>query len=325
MFAIHCDMFGGPEVMAWRETPAPLPGAGDVLIKVHAAGLNRADLLQRQGKYPPPEGASPILGLEVAGEITGVGSDVKRWKTGDKVCALLAGGGYAEYAVASAAHCLPVPENLSMTEAAVLPEAVATVWTNVFEAGRLQPNETLFVHGGSSGIGTTAIRLAKLHGARVVVTAGSDEKAAACLRLGADIAINYKTHDFVEEVTRQTGNVNVVLDMLGGDSINRNLQILAPMGRHISIATQQGRTASVDLRLVMMKRLWLTGSTLRARSDAEKARLIAEIEVKAWPWVREGQLKPLIFKTWPIKNAAEAHKVMESSAHIGKMALEVTG
>ena len=324
MHAIRCRAPGGPEVMEWAEAETPKPQAGEVLIKVAAAGVNRADTLQRQGKYPPPKGASDIMGMEVSGTVAG--GDMKRFKPGNRVCALLSAGGYAEYVAVPEGQCLPLPDDISFTEGAALPECIATVWANVFDTAALKPGETLLVHGGSSGIGTTAIQMAKLFGAKIFVTAGSDEKCDACKKLGADLAINYKNEDFVEAVARVTNGagVNVVLDMVGGDYIARNLAALAPFGRHVSIATQQGRSATIDLRDVMMKRLTITGSTLRTRSPAEKARLIAEVEKNIWPWVLKHSLKPLIYRVFQIKNAGEAHKMMESGAHIGKMVLEVT-
>lgn len=302
----------------------PQPSSGEVLIKIAAAGVNHADLLQRKGKYPPPQGASEILGLEVAGEVSALGPKTSRWKVGDKVCALLSGGGYAEYVAVSEEHCLAIPACLSMREAAALPEAVATVWANLFQAAKLTPADTVLAHGGSSGIGTTAIQMVKLFGAKIFVTVGSEAKAEACRKLDADLVINYKTEDFVERVLQATNGqgTNIVLDMVGGDYVNRNLAALAPLGTHISIATQQGRMASVDLRLVMQKRLTLTGSTLRARPNDEKARLIDEIRQNVWSWVAGGKLKPLIYQCFSIKNAAEAHKVMESGAQIGKIVLE---
>ncbi|MDE2030570.1 MAG: NAD(P)H-quinone oxidoreductase [Alphaproteobacteria bacterium] len=326
MHAIICDGSGPPEVMRIAAHPMPVPGEGEVLIKVAAAGVNRADILQRKGKYPPPPGASDILGMEVAGIVAAHGANVRRWETGDKVCTLLAGGGYAEYAVAPENHCLPVPESLSLTEAALLPEAVVTVYANIFEDGHLRPRETILVHGGSSGIGTTAIQMVKLHGADIIVTAGSDEKCDACRKLGADAAINYNGADFAEAVKAVTNGrgVDIVLDMVGGDYVMRNLSVLAPRGRHLSIATQKGVRAEVDVGLVMRKRLTITGSTLRGRDEAEKARLIAGIEEKIWPWVMDGRLKPVVFQAFPLKNAGQAHKVMESGAHIGKIALEVS-
>lgn len=325
MHALLCPVFGDADVLQWRETAMPKAGAGEVLIKVFCAGVNRADILQRQGKYPPPPGASDILGLEVAGEIAGLGEGVSRWRVGDRVCALLAGGGYAEYVAVPQGQCLPVPDGVSMRDAAALPEAVATVWANLFEAGDLKEGETALVHGGGSGIGSTAIQMAKLAGANIFVTVGSDVKAEACRALGADLVINHATEDFVAAVLKATDSkgVDVVLDMVGGAYVNRNLTALAAFGRHVSIATQAGRLAEVDLRLLMQKRLVLTGSTLRARSLPEKARLIAEIEKKAWGWVKNGQLKPLICHFYPIKNAVEAHKMMESGQQIGKIVLEV--
>lgn len=325
MHAIICPEFGPPDVLRWEKADTPQPKVGEILIKISYAGLNRADLMQRQGKYPPPEGASSIMGMEVSGEVAAVGTGVQRWKIGDKVCALLSGGGYAEFATAPEGQCLPIPANLSLREAAALPEALATVWANVFESGGLKAGESVLVHGGSSGIGTTAIQMAKLFGAKIFVTVGNEEKAEACRRLGADLVINYQTNDFVAEVENATGKrgVDVVLDMVGGDYVNRNLSVLAPHGRHVSIATQKGRMANVDIGLLMRKRAILTGSTLRGRSIEEKSRIIAEIEKKVWPWVAEGKLKSLVYKSYPIKNAAEAHKMMESGAHIGKIALEV--
>lgn len=326
MKAILCRGYGEPEVMDWVESPMPEPADDEVLIKVSCAGVNRADLLQRQGKYPPPDGASHIIGMEVSGEVAAIGINVKRWKLGDKVCALLSGGGYAEFAVAHETHCLPVPENISMVEAASLIETIATVWANVFQTAGLETGETILVHGGSSGIGTTAIQLAKIFGAIIFVTAGSDEKCMACEELGADLAINYRAEDFVAAIRTATNNygVDVVLDMIGGDYVPRNLSVLAPFGRHVSIATQKGKDILIDMRQIMMKRLTLTGSTLRSRSTEEKGLLVHEIEEKIWPYVISGRFKSLIYKALPIKNAAEAHKLMESSQHIGKIVLEVS-
>jgi putative PIG3 family NAD(P)H quinone oxidoreductase len=324
MHFIECRGAGGPDVLRWSERPTPQPKAGDVLIKVAAAGINRADILQRQGNYPPPEGAGDILGMEVSGEIVALGSGVKRWKVGDKICALLAGGGYAEYAAASETQCLPAPKNLSLAEAAALPECVVTVWANLFEAGNLQPGQTALVHGGSSGIGTTAIQMAKAFGARIFITAGSDEKCDACKKLGADLAINYKREDFVGIIKRETKDrgVDVVLDMVGGDYVARNLSILAPQGRHVSIAVQSGKQATVDIWHIMRKQLIVTGSTLRHRAASEKARLMRAVEEKIWSHIKKGSVKPLIYNTFPMRNAADAHKLMESGAHIGKIVLE---
>ena len=323
---IECKGFGAPEVMVWGEREMPMPRADEMLIKISASGVNRADTMQREGRYPPPEGASDILGMEVSGVVVAKGESIKRFKIGDKICALLSGGGYAAYVAAPEAQCLFVPDNLSMIEAAGVIEAVATVWANVFEAGQLKKGETFLVHGGSSGIGSFAIQMAKTCGAKVLVTAGDERKCKACLDLGADVAINYKENDFVkviEDATKGCG-VDVILDMVGGDYVPRNLSILAPLGRHVSIATQKGRKITIDLREVMQKRLILTGSTLRGRSASEKARLIKAIEKKAWDWIKTGKVKPLISNVLQIKNAAEAHKMMESGTHIGKIVLEVT-
>jgi putative PIG3 family NAD(P)H quinone oxidoreductase len=308
------------------EGPVPTPGPGEVLIRVAAAGVNRPDVAQREGKYPPPPGASPILGLEVAGTIAAVGRDAGPWHEGDAVCALLAGGGYAEYAVAPAAQCLPVPKGLSLVEAAGLPETYFTVWTNVFQRGRLQAGESFLVHGGTSGIGTTAIQLASAFGARVFATAGSDEKCEACVRLGAKAAINYRTQDFVEEAKRLTEGrgVNLILDMVGGPYLQRNMKALAVEGRLVQIAFLQGSKVEVDLMPMMLKRLTLTGSTLRSRSVEEKGAIGRELQEKVWPLLEAGRMKPVIYQTFPLEQAAEAHHLMESSAHIGKIVLTVT-
>lgn len=320
--AIHVE----DEALVWRSAPMPGSGAGDVLIRVAAAGVNRADLLQRRGKYPPPADASPILGLEVAGEIAAVGADVTRWRVGDKVCALLGGGGYAEYAAAPAEHCLPVPAGLPLTHAAALPEAIITVYANLFDNTGLKAGDCVLVHGGASGIGTAAIQMLRLAGMDVIVTVGRDEKAQACRDLGAKAVINYNTEDFVEGVKRETGvhGVQAVLDMVGGDYVNRNLACLAKGGRHISIATQKGRMAEVDIGAVMRGQLILTGSTLRGRNREEKARLTQAVEEKIWPFVEKNHYKPLISNVFDIKQADAAHKMMESGAHIGKIVLEVS-
>ena len=323
---VACNGFGGPEVLHQSMSPVPTLGQGEVLIEVVAAGLNHADLLQRQGKYPPPPGASEILGMEVSGTIVAVDGDAKRWQIGDKVCALLTGGGYARYVAVSARQCLPVPPGISVRDAAALPEAIVTIYANLFDAAGLKPNEIALIHGGASGIGTTAIQIIKALGGTVFVTVGSPEKAAACRHFGADLAIDYKTEDFVAAIRATTAGrgVDVVLDMVGGPYVNRNLDILAPFGRHISIATQSGKMAEVDIRLLMQKRLVITGSTMRGRSEDEKARLLSEIEAKIWPLVTEGKIKPVIYQSFPLKNVVEAHKVMESGAHIGKIVLEVS-
>ena len=326
MSCIECTGFGAAEVMRLASRPIPVAGEGEVLIKVKSAGINRADLLQRQGKYPPPAGVSDILGLEVSGTIAALGTDTKRWKVGDKVCALLSGGGYAQYVAALETHCLSVPENIDLGEAAGLIEAVTTVYTNLFESSAVQKGETVLVHGGSSGIGTMAVQMLKTAGAKVFVTVSSEEKAGFCRKLGADLEINYKQEDFVEAVKKATDGrgVDIVLDMVGGSYINRNLQILAFKGRHVSIATQSGAMAEIDVRLVMHKQLALTGSTLRSRDKAEKARLIGEIEAKIWPQLTQGKIKPVIFQAFPLKNVIEAHKILESGAHRGKIILEVS-
>jgi putative PIG3 family NAD(P)H quinone oxidoreductase len=318
---------GGPEVLALSDVPVPSPGPGEVLIRVAAAGVNRPDLLQREGKYPPPPGASPLLGLEVAGTIAAMAPDVTTWAVGDAVCALLAGGGYAEYALAPAAQCLPVPEGLTMIEAAAVPETFFTVWANVFQRGRLQAGETFLVHGGTSGIGTTAIQLAHAFGARVFATAGSDEKVAACRDLGADVAINYRTADFVDVAKAETAGegVNLILDMVGGPYLQRNLKALAVEGRLVQIAFLQGSKQELDLMPLMLKRLTLTGSTLRSRSVEEKGAIARELEALVWPLLATGRVKPVIHATFPLAEAAEAHRLMASSRHVGKIVLTVQG
>lgn len=314
---------GEPEVLVVEERAVPTPAAGEVLIRVGAAGVNRPDVLQRKGAYPPPPGASDLPGLEIAGEVVATAAGVDRWRAGDVVCALLSGGGYAEYAVAPAGQCLPCPEGLSVVEAAALPETYFTVWTNVFERGRLQPGETLLVHGGSSGIGTTAIQLARQHGAIVYTTAGSDEKVQACERLGAGRGINYRTEDFVtvcRTLTDKRG-VDVILDMVGGSYIPRNVELLAEDGRLVQIALLEGAHATLNLGLIMRRRLTVTGSTLRPRSIEEKTRLAGELERQVWPWLARGLVRPQIYTTVPLAEAAEAHRLMESSRHIGKIML----
>ncbi|MFN3428570.1 MAG: NAD(P)H-quinone oxidoreductase [Candidatus Sericytochromatia bacterium] len=314
---------GGPEVLSPAEGPVPTPGPGEVLIRVEAAGVNRPDVVQREGKYPPPPGASPILGLEVAGTIAALGPDAGAWAVGDAVCALLSGGGYAEYAVAPAAQCLPIPDGLSMIEAAAVPETFFTVWTNVFQRGRLRPGETFLVHGGTSGIGTTAIQLAAAFGARVFATAGTDEKCVVCRDLGASAAINHRVEDFVEVAKALTEGrgVDVVLDMVGGSYIPRNLKVLAQEGRLVQIAFLQGSRVELDLMPVMLKRLTLTGSTLRSRSVAEKGAIASELRARVWPLLADGRVKPVIFETFPLQRAAEAHRRMDVGDHIGKLVL----
>lgn len=324
MKAIAAREPGGPEVLELREIETPAPGHGEILIRVEAAGVNRPDTFQRMGLYPPPPGAPDTLGLEVAGEVAATGPGVTRWKKGDRVCALVGGGGYAEYCLSREAHAMPVPKGLSIAEAAALPETFFTVWTNVFERGALKPGETFLVHGGTSGIGTTAIQLAVCFGARVIATAGSAEKCAACEKLGAE-AINYREKDFVAEVKSLTGGrgVDVILDMVGGDYIQRNLQAAAADGRIVSIAFLNGSTAEVNFMPVMLKRLTLTGSTLRPRSIEEKAALAHALQEKVWPLIEAGRVKPLVDATFPLAEAAEAHALMERSSHIGKIILAV--
>ena len=327
MTAMGFDAPGGPEVFRPETLPVPAPGPGEVLIRVAYAGVNRPDVIQRQGFYPPPPGASPIPGLEIAGEIAAAGEGVGREWGGQKVCALVSGGGYAEYCLATFDHCLPVPENLSMAEAAAIPETLFTVWHNVFERAYACEGETLLVHGGTSGIGTMAIMLGKAFGLTVIATAGSETKCAAIRELGADLAIDYKTQDFVEEVKNFTDGkgVNVVLDMVSGDYVPRNLQCLAEDGRHVTIAVLGGLKATIDMALVMRKRLTLTGSTLRARSNAFKALLADEIARTAWPLIADGTIRPVMDQTFPLAEVTEAHRRMEQGDHIGKIVLEVAG
>lgn len=314
---------GGPEVLAPTTRPVPRPGPGEVLIRVEAAGVNRPDVLQRMGLYPMPPGVTDIPGLEVAGEVAALGPGVAGLAPGDRACALLAGGGYAEWAVAPAPQVLPIPAGLTAVEAAGLPETVFTVWTNVFERGALKPGESLLVHGGTSGIGTTAIQLAAALGATVYATAGSPGKAAACERLGAARGIDYRREDFAAVVKEATGGrgVDVVLDMVGGDYLPRNLDCLAHDGRHVSIAFLRGSRVELDLNPVMRKRLTLTGSTLRPRSVAEKGAIAAAVRERVWPLVEAGRVRPLVHATFPLARAAEAHALMESSAHVGKIVL----
>jgi NADPH:quinone reductase len=314
---------GGPEVFAAEQRPMPSPGAGEILVRVAAAGVNRPDVMQRKGLYPPPPGASDIPGLEIAGEVVGVGSGPNRWKVGDAVTALVTGGGYATYCVAHGDHALPVPTGFSMVEAAALPETFFTVWTNLFDRGGLKRGESALIHGGTSGIGTTAIQLAKAFGATVFVTAGSDEKCAACRDLGADLAINYKTQDFVAETKKATDGkgVNVILDMIAGDYVDRNYDAAAVDGRIVQIAVQGGPKATVTVTKLMLKRLTHTGSTLRARPIPEKAAIARAVENEVWPLIAAGRIKPVIHRTFPLAEAAAAHALMESSAHIGKIVL----
>ena len=323
MTAIEITQPGKPEVLKPTSRPTPKPTAGEVLIRVVAAGVNRPDVLQRYGKYPPPAGASDLPGLEVAGRVVACGTDAKGFKVGDQVCALLAGGGYAEYAVAPAPQCLPVPKGLTAIEAAAVPETFFTVWTNVFERGRLQHGETFLVHGGASGIGTTAIQLARAHGARVFATAGTAEKCAACERLGAERAINYRDEDFVAVVKEETAGAgaDVILDMVGGEYTARNLDLLRIDGRLVQIAFLKGSKVEIDLNPLMRKRLTFTGSTLRARSVAEQGAVAAAVRRNVWPLVESGKVKPVIHATFPLADAAKAHAMMEADQHIGKIVL----
>jgi NADPH2:quinone reductase len=316
---------GPPEVLALAEGPVPEPKDGEVLIEVTAAGVNRPDCLQRAGAYPPPPDASPIIGLEVAGKVVARGPGVRGVKVGDRVCALTPGGGYAEFCTTPAGFCLPVPAGLTETEAATLPETFFTVWNNLFDRGKLRCGETVLVHGGTSGIGLTAIQLAKHVDATVIATAGSDEKAAFCRTMGADHAINYRTQDFVAEVARITGKrgVDVVLDMVGGDYIEKNLKCLALEGRLVIIAFLRGSRVEVDWRHVMLKRLTVTGSTLRASPLARKVELARALRQNVWPLLESGEVKTVVHRVYPLAEAAAAHALMESSAHIGKIVLQV--
>jgi putative PIG3 family NAD(P)H quinone oxidoreductase len=323
MIAVEISRPGGPEVLVPVERPRPLPAAGEVLIKVAAAGVNRPDVFQRRGRYPPPPGASDIPGLEIAGVVEALGADVHDLRVGDEVCALVAGGGYAEYCTAPVPQCLPVPRGVDLAAAAAIPETFFTVWTNVFDRGRLQPDESLLVHGGSSGIGTTAIQLARARGSRVFATAGSAGKCAACVALGAERAFDYREQDFVAAVREATAGrgVDVVLDMVGGDYFPRNIEVLAVEGRLVEIATLQGATAEINIQTIMQRRLIITGSTLRARSIDDKGRIARAVHAQVWPLLESGAVKPIVYATFPLRDAAEAHRVMESSAHIGKLVL----
>ena len=305
--------------------PIPTPADYQVLIKIVAAGVNRPDIMQRKGLYPAPSGASDIPGLEIAGTVVATGAAVSHLKPGDSVCALVTGGGYAEYCLASAALCLPIPEGLSFIQAAALPETFFTVWSTVFDRAHLLPNETLLVHGGSSGIGTAAIQLAKAFHAKVIVTAGSEAKCQFCIELGADDAINYKEQDFVEETNRLTDNkgVDVILDMIGGDYFPRNLKCMASEARLVQIAIQNGAKAEINLLPIMLKRLTITGSTLRTRNDAFKAQIAQKLYKNVWPLLATGKIKPVIYSTFALNDAAFAHELIESSRHIGKIILEV--
>jgi len=323
MIAIEIRAPGGPEVLAPVERPTPVPAPGEVLIKVTAAGVNRPDIFQRLGRYAPPPGASDIPGLEVAGTIEQLGPEVRDWRVGDEVCALVAGGGYAEYCAAPAPQCLPLPRGLDLIAAAAIPETFFTVWTNVFERGRLQAGESLLVHGGSSGIGTTAIQLARARGARVFATAGSAAKCDACERLGAERAINYRESDFAAVVRDLTSGhgVDVVLDMVGGEYFARNIDVLAVEGRLVEIATLHGVKAELNIQTIMGRRLTITGSTLRPRPVAEKGAIAAALRQHVWPLLESGAVRPIVHATFPLRDAAEAHRVMEAGTHIGKLVL----
>lgn len=327
MRATGFDAPGGPDVLRLETLPLPAPGPGEVLIKVAFAGVNRPDVIQRLGLYPPPPGASPIPGLEIAGTVAALGEGTDPALLGQAVCALVAGGGYAEYCTANAGHCLPVPEGLPMAEAAALPETLFTVWHNVFERGWAKEGETILVHGGTSGIGTMAMALGRLFDLTVIVTCGGADKCARALELGASHAIDYKAQDFVEEVARITGGrgVNLVLDMVSGDYVPRNLKCLAEDGRHVTIAVQGGTKAELNMVVIMSRRYTLSGSTLRPRSAQFKTLLAQEIAANAWPLVAEGKLRPVMDRTFPLAEAAAAHARMEAGTHIGKIVLEVAG
>ncbi|MBL8541936.1 MAG: NAD(P)H-quinone oxidoreductase [Betaproteobacteria bacterium] len=325
MRAVEISAPGGPEVLKPTRRPMPRPAPGDVLIEVFAAGVNRPDVLQRQGVYPPPPDASDLPGLEVAGRIAAVAEGVTGWGVGDAVCALANGGGYAEYCTVPAGQCLPMPHGLDFVQAASLPETCFTVWTNVFDRGRLEPGETFLVQGGTSGIGVTAIQMVRAFGNRVFATAGSAEKCAACVELGAEVAINYRTDDFAEVVKQATGGrgVDVILDMVGGDYVPRELKALANDGRLVLIAFLGGAKATVNLADIMVRRLVLTGSTLRARTAAVKANIARSLRDQVWPLIEAGKIRPVVHAVFPLDQAADAHALMESGAHVGKIVLAV--
>lgn len=322
MRVIEIEKPGGPEVLREVRRALPAPEGNEVLLRIHAAGVNRPEVLQRLGMYPPPPGATDIPGLEAAGTIAALGSDVTNWNTGDEVCALLPGGGYGEYAIVDAGSCLAKPPSLSMEEAAAIPETFFTVWANVFDDAQLKAGETLLVHGGTSGIGSTAIAMAKAFGAKVIATAGSDEKCKACLNIGADAAYNYKNDKWEEEIVK-SGGADVVLDMTGGDFVARNMECLNPKGRHVSIAFLRGPEATINVMAIMRKQLRLSGSTMKSRPPEEKARLAADIYAHVWPKISDGSIKPLIDKVFPLSGAGAAQSRMESGDHIGKIVLKV--
>jgi NADPH2:quinone reductase len=325
MRVVEISRFGPPEVLRLTDRPDPFPAAGEILIDVAAAGVNRPDVIQRLGKYPPPPGASDIPGLEVAGTVAALGADVRGWSIGDPVCALVAGGGYAERAAVPHEQCLPIPKGLTAIQAAGIPETFFTVWTNVFQRGKLAAGESILIHGGTSGIGTTAIQLAKAFGARVLATAGSDDKCEAMRQLGADEAFNYRTQDWVAEGKRVTGGsgVNVILDIVGGDYIARNLDLLSIEGRLLQIAFLRSPKAEIDFSVLMRKRCTITGSTLRPRTPEEKGVIARELLEQVWPLLESGAVAPVIYKTFPLATAADAHRLMEESTHIGKLVLVV--
>ncbi|MGE5814646.1 MAG: NAD(P)H-quinone oxidoreductase [Acidobacteriota bacterium] len=324
MKAIEIPSFGGPEVLQLVDRPAPELKAGEVLVRVEAAGVNRPDSMQRQGKYPPPPGTTDIPGLEVAGTIADA-SGSARWRPGDRVCALVAGGGYAEFCAVPEPQCLPLPHGLSSVDAAAVPETFFTVWTNLFERAKLQRGETVLVHGGTSGIGTTAIQMARAFGARAFATAGSDEKCRACLKIGAEDAINYRTDDFVARAKQLTGGagVNVILDIIGGEYVQRNIEALAVEGRLVQIGLQGGAKAEVNFVHLLQKRLTITGSTLRARTPDEKGRIARALEQHVWPLLATGIVRPIVHATFPLAAAADAHRMLDASTHIGKIVLTV--
>ena len=326
MIAIEISTPGGPKVLVPVERPDPTAGPGELLIAVAAAGVNRPDVMQRRGRYPPPSGASDIPGLEVAGTVAAVGDGVRGWQVGDRVCALVAGGGYATRCIAPVPQCLPVPASMDLTAASAVPETFFTVWTNVFERGHLERGETALFHGGTSGIGTTAIQLAAARGAHVIATAGSDEKCRVCERLGAEQAINYRTEDFVAAVARATDGrgVDLILDIVGGDYLNRNLEALAMDGRLVQIGLMGGEPGPIDFRRLLGRRLTVTGSTLRPRTVSEKGAIAEALRREVWPLLDQGQVRPVIDRTFPLNEASEAHRRLESSQHIGKIVL-VTG
>ncbi len=323
MQVIEITEAGGPEVLASATRPVPQPRANEVLVQVAAAGINGPDLMQRRGLYPPPKGASDLLGLEIAGTVVALGAEVKAWSVGDQVCALTDGGGYAEFCAVLASHCLPIPTGLSLIEAAGIPESFCAVWSNVFMGVGLTQGETFLVHGGAGGIGTSAIQLAKAFGARVYATDSPAERCAACVQLGADRVIDYQEEDFVEVLRNEAQGANVILDIVGGDYIARNIRAAAPDARLIQLAFNKGSTVEINLMPIMLKRLVYTGSTLRSRPDTFKTEIIRQLKEKVWPLIEAGQIKPLLYKTFPLAQAAETHRLMESATHIGKIMLEI--